>query len=134
MSYSQLVAKKSLIPKMIDLVTLDNWFQNSDSLEALLQQAKLSFDCFEEQVGQLEYLKIANQAEQLATDLVMDLSYGDLLQLLCENPWLISTEAEIELMHIFQEKLGKVTVASLIAVVICEHIYAELISSIECIV
>lgn len=134
MSYSQLVEKKSLIPKVIDYVTLDNWYQNSESLEALLIQLRYRFQQGPQQVNQVTYLKLANEAESLAVDLVMNLSYGDLLQLLCENPWLMTTEAELELMDIFQEKLGKVTVASLIAVVACEFFYAELMNPIECVV
>jgi hypothetical protein len=45
---------------------------------------------------------------------------------------MLTTEAELTLIEIFEEKLGKSTVASLIAVVLCEHFYSELILNVEC--
>lgn len=131
-SYSNLVEMRSMIPKVIDKITMDNWFRNSESLEALLDQLRQRFPHAGKKVDRLTYLEIANVAQEMAVELVMSLSYGDLIQLLCENPWMLTTEAELTLIDIFEEKLGKSTVASLIAVVLCEHFYSELIVNVEC--
>lgn len=131
-SYSNLVEMRSMIPKVIDKITMDNWFRNSESLEALLDQLRQRFPCAGQKVDRENYLEIANFAQDMSVELVMSLSYGDLIQLLCENPWMLTTEAELTLIDIFEEKLGKSTVASLIAVVLCEHFYAELILNVEC--
>jgi hypothetical protein len=132
--YSELVAMKSIIPKVIDKITMDNWFMDSESLEALLDILRHRFSHHGRSVDQLEYLQIANEAQELAVDLVMNLSYGDLLQLLCENPWMLNTEAELDLLELFHEKLGKATVASVVAVVLCEHFYADLMQNVECLI
>ncbi|MGE3724420.1 MAG: hypothetical protein AB7I41_02645 [Candidatus Sericytochromatia bacterium] len=131
-SYSNLVEMRSMIPKVIDKITMDNWFRNSESLEALLDQLRQRFPYAGQKVDRENYLEIANFAQDMSVELVMSLSYGDLIQLLCENPWMLTTEAELTLIDIFEEKLGKSTVASLIAVVLCEHFYAELILNVEC--
>jgi hypothetical protein len=131
-SYSNLVEMRSMIPKVIDKITMDNWFRNSEALEALLDQLRQRFPYAGQKVEQNTYLEIANIAEKMSVELVMSLSYGDLLQLLCENPWMLTTEAELTLIDIFEEKLGKSTVASLIAVVLCEHFYSDLILTVEC--
>ncbi|MBT9548241.1 MAG: hypothetical protein IV090_22815 [Candidatus Sericytochromatia bacterium] len=131
-SYSNLVEMRSMIPKVIDKITMDNWFRNSESLEALLDQLRQRFPYAGKKVDRDSYLEIANFAQEMAVELVMSLSYGDLIQLLCENPWMLTTEAELTLIDIFEEKLGKSTVASLIAVVLCEHFYSELILNVEC--
>jgi hypothetical protein len=131
-SYSNLVEMRSMIPKVIDKITMDNWFRNSESLEALLDQLRQRFPYAGKKVDRDSYLEIANFAQEMAVELVMSLSYGDLIQLLCENPWMLTTEAELTLIEIFEEKLGKSTVASLIAVVLCEHFYSELILNVEC--
>ncbi|PIQ27900.1 hypothetical protein COW36_08795 [bacterium (Candidatus Blackallbacteria) CG17_big_fil_post_rev_8_21_14_2_50_48_46] len=133
-SYSNLVDMRSLIPKVIDKITMDNWFRNSDSLESLLDLLLQRFNHGGKKVSQIEYLEIANQAEQMSVELVMSLSYGDLVQLLSENPWILTTEAELNLISLFEEKLGKSTVASLIAVVLCEHFYSTLIQTVECLI
>ena len=131
-SYSNLFEMRSMIPKVIDKITMDNWFRNSESLEALLDQLRQRFPYAGKKVDRDSYLEIANFAQEMAVELVMSLSYGDLIQLLCENPWMLTTEAELTLIEIFEEKLGKSTVASLIAVVLCEHFYSELILNVEC--
>lgn len=131
-SYSNLVEMRSMIPKVIDKITMDNWFRNSESLEALLDQLRQRFPYAGHKVDRESYLEIANFAQEMSVELVMSLSYGDLIQLLCENPWMLTTEAELTLIDIFEEKLGKSTVASLIAVVLCEHFYSELILNVEC--
>lgn len=132
--YSEIVEMKSVVPKVVDKITMDNWFTDSESITALLDLLHHQFPHHSRSVEQLEYLQIANEAQELAVDLVMSLSYGDLLQLLCENPWMLNTEAELELMELFREKLGKATVASVVAVVLCEHFYADLMQSVECII
>lgn len=113
---------------------MDNWFTDSESLEALMEILHQRFGHHGKEVNQLDYLQIANEAQEMAVELVMDLSYGDLLQLLCENPWILNTEAELELLELFHEKLGKATVASVVAVVLCEHFYAQLMQNVECII
>ncbi len=132
--YSDLIPSRSMIPKVVDKITLDSWFMNSESLGYLLQIIEQRFPYRGKKVEKLEYLHIANEAQQTAVELVMNLSYGDLLQLLCENPWMLNTEAELELLEIFEEKLGKATVASLVAVVLCEHFYSHLMKDVECII
>lgn len=132
--YSELVAMKSLIPKVIDKITMDNWFMDSESLEALMDILRHRFPHHGKQVDQLSYLQIANEAQEMAVELVMSLSYGDLLQLLGENPWMLNTEAELDLLELFHEKLGKATVASVVAVVLCEHFYADLMQGVECLI
>lgn len=133
-SYSELVAMKSLIPKVIDKITMDNWFMDSESLETLMEILRHRFPHQGKQVDQLSYLEIANEAQTMAVELVMSLSYGDLLQLLGENPWMLNTEAELDLLELFHEKLGKATVASVVAVVLCEHFYADLMQHVECLI
>lgn len=132
--YSELVAMKSLIPKVIDKITMDNWFMDSESLESLMDILRHRFPHHGKQVDQLTYLQIANEAQEMAVELVMSLSYGDLLQLLGENPWMLNTEAELDLLELFHEKLGKATVASVVAVVLCEHFYADLMQGVECLI
>lgn len=131
-TYSNLVEMRSLIPKVIDKITMDNWFRNSESLEALLDQLRQRFPYASCTVDQETYLHIANEAEAMVIELVMSLSYGDLVQLLSENPWMLTTEAEMTLMEIFEEKLGKATVASMIAVVLCEHFFSDLMKTVTC--
>lgn len=130
--YSTLVQMRSIIPKVIDKITMDNWFMDSESLESLMEILRQRFPHSGRQVDQLEYLRIANEAQAMAVELVMELTYGDLLQLLCENPWMLNTEAELDLLELFHEKLGKATVASVIAVVLCEHFYSNLMQTVEC--
>jgi hypothetical protein len=132
--YSDLIPSRSMIPKVVDKITLDSWFMNSDSLGYLLQIIEQSFPYRGKKVEKMDYLHIANVAQQTAVELVMNLSYGDLLQLLCENPWMLNTEAELDLLEIFEEKLGKATVASVVAVVLCEHFYSHLMKDVECII
>lgn len=133
-NYSILIQMKSIIPKVIDKITMDNWFRDSDSLEAVMDVLRQKFPYHGSRVEQLEYLQIANLAQEMATELVMGLSYGDLVQLLCENPWMLNTEAEQELLEIFDEKLGKGTLGALIAVVLCEHVYSDLMQNVECLI
>lgn len=132
--YQDLVPMRSLIPKVIDKITMDNWFRDSESLQTLIQQLRIRFGHQGLQVGQVEYIALADKAEKLAVDLVLRLSYGDLLQLLCENPWMLNTETEPDLGALFSDKFGRATVASMVAVVLCEHLYAELMQSIECLI
>ena len=93
-----------MIPKVVDKITLDSWFMNSESLGYLLQIMEQRFPYRGKKVEKMDYLHIANVAQQTAVELVMNLSYGDLLQLLCENPWMLNTEAELDLLEIFEEK------------------------------
>lgn len=132
--YDELIEPRSTIPKAVDKITLDAWFMDSLSMEFLINILHQRFPYQGQRVEQLEYLQIANEAQQIAVALVMELSYGDLLQLLCENPWMLNTEAELELLELFHEKLGKATVASVVAVILCEHFYAELMQGVECII
>jgi len=132
--YSDLIESRSIIPKVIDKITMDNWFTDSESMESLLEIVQQRFSHHGKEVDQIEYLQIANEAQKMAVDLVMELSYGDLLQLLCENPWMLNTEAELELLELFHEKLGKATVASVVAVVLCEHFYAQLMQNVSCLI
>lgn len=132
--YSALVQMRSIIPKVIDKITMDNWFMDSESLESLIDILRQRFPHHGRKVEQLEYLQIANEAQQMSVELVMDLTYGDLLQILCENPWMLNTEAELDLLDLFHEKLGKATVAAVIAVVLCEHFYADLMQGVECMI
>ncbi|PKL75030.1 MAG: hypothetical protein CVV27_17475 [Candidatus Melainabacteria bacterium HGW-Melainabacteria-1] len=132
--YSALIAMRSVVPKVIDKITMDNWFMDSESIESLMDILRQRFAHHGRKVEQLEYLQIANEAQDMAVELVMSLSYGDLLQLLCENPWMLNTEAELDLLDIFNEKLGKATVAAVIAVVLCEHFYANLMQGVECLI
>lgn len=132
--YSDLIETRSIIPKVIDKITMDNWFTDSESLESLMEILTQRFKHHGREVEQLEYLQIANEAQEMAVELVMSLSYGDLLQLLCENPWMLNTEAELELLELFHEKLGKATVASVVAVVLCEHFYAQLMQNVSCLI
>lgn len=132
--YSSLIETRSIIPKVIDKITMDNWFTDSESLEALLELLLQRFVHHGKEVEQIEYLHIANEAQNMAVELVMELSYGDLLQLLCENPWMLNTESELELLELFHEKLGKATVASVVAVVLCEHFYAQMMQNVVCII
>lgn len=132
--FSELIEARSVMPKVVDKITLDAWFVDSESLTYLLGVLEQRFAHQGKRVEQMEYLQIANEAQQIAVELVMELSYGDLLQLLCENPWMLNTEAELELLELFEEKLGKATVASVVAVILCEHFYAELMQSVECVI
>ena len=132
--YSELVAMKSLIPKVIDKITMDNWFMDSESLESLMDILRHRFPHHGKQVDQLTYLQIANEAQEMAGELVMSLNYGDPLQFRGENPWMLNTEAELDLLELFHEKLGKATVASVVAVVLCEHFYADLMQGVACLI
>ena len=132
--YSELIPARSVLPKIVDKITLDSWFMDSEALSYLLQLLEQHFPHRGQKVEKLDYLHIANEAQQQAVELVMELTYGDLLQLLCENPWMLNTEAELELLEIFEEKLGKATVASVVAVVLCEHFYSHLMKDVECII
>lgn len=132
--FSELIEARSVMPKVVDKITLDAWFVDSESLSHLLNVLEQRFPHQGKRVEQMEYLEIANEAQQIAVELVMELSYGDLLQLLCENPWMLNTEAELELLELFEEKLGKATVACVVAVILCEHFYAELMQMVDCVI
>ena len=132
--YGDLIPGRSVIPRVLDKITLDSWFMDSESLSHLLQILTQRFPHQGQKVDKLTYLQIANEAQQTAVEVVMELSYGELLQLLCENPWMINTEAELELLKLFEDKLGKATVASVVAVVLCEHFYSHLMKDVECLI
>ena len=52
--YSALVQMRSIIPKVIDKITMDNWFMDSESLESLMDILRQRFPHHGRKVEQLD--------------------------------------------------------------------------------